>query len=128
MWEGVPLYVSVIVFFVFMCLVGMMEGMQIALFAVVNLPKEDLNQYTIVTICMFIVARITTLNVEIGEDENVFGVSDDLQNFFNTGLLGAMVTTSHRRLFGMAYHCLTFPRRLPVQPVDLRDHPTVFVA
>jgi silicon transporter len=117
MWEGVPSYVSVIVFFVLMCFVGMMEGMQIALFAVVNLPEEELSQYTIakancdltftgtnlqkfligrqicVTVCMFVVARITTLDIEIGVDDNVFGVSDGMQEFFNTGLFGAVITT-----------------------------------
>ena len=39
MWDGVPEAVSVIVFFILMCFVGMMEGMQIALFAVVNLAR-----------------------------------------------------------------------------------------
>jgi hypothetical protein len=37
MWDGVPTAVSAIVFFMLMCFVGMMEGMQIALFAVLNL-------------------------------------------------------------------------------------------
>ena len=116
MWAGVPPAVSVIVFFILMCFVGMMEGMQIALFAVVNLPEEELKSYPIAyanceltfrdqnlqafligrQICaatgMFIVARITTLNVVVG-DGNIFGVSDGLQSFFNTGLLGAVITT-----------------------------------
>jgi hypothetical protein len=42
---------------------------------------------------MFVVARITSLNVVTGTGENIFGVSDGLQNFFNTGLLGAVITT-----------------------------------
>ena len=116
MWEGVPSAVSVIIFFVLMCFVGMMEGMQIALFAVVNMPEEELKNHSIayanceltfrdqnlqafligrqicVTVCMFVVARITTLNVVVGEG-NIFGVSDGMQNFFNTGLLGAIITT-----------------------------------
>lgn len=117
MWDGVPSVVSVIVFFVLMCFVGLMEGMQIALFAVVHLPEEELVQHTIahkncaltfsgqnlqafligrqicVTVCTFVIAKITTLNIEIGVDENIFGVSDGVQNFFNTGLLGAVITT-----------------------------------
>jgi len=117
MWVGVPGAVSVIVFFVLMALVGIMEGMQIALFAVINMPDEELIDHTIaftncklafrdqnlqafligrqvcVTICMFVIARISTLGVVVGEDENIFGVSDGLQEFFNTGLLGAVVTT-----------------------------------
>ena len=116
MWDGVPAAASVVIFFVLMCFVGMMEGMQIALFAVVNMPEEELKNHAIayanceltfrdqnlqafligrqicVTVCMFVVARITTLNVVVGEG-NIFGVSDGLQAFFNTGLLGAIITT-----------------------------------
>ena len=115
-WNGVPTSVGVIVFFVLMCFVGMMEGMQIALFAVVNMPKEavanaplarktceltftgsNLQAFLIgrqicVTLCMFVVAKITSLNVPAGES-TIFGVSWGLQNFFNTGLLGALITT-----------------------------------
>lgn len=40
---------------------------------------------------MFLVVKITSLNVEVG-GENVFGVSDGMQEFFNTGLLGAVIT------------------------------------
>jgi hypothetical protein len=117
MWEGIPSAVSVVVFFVLMCFVGMMEGMQIALFAVMNIPEEELKRHAIahkncqltfsgqnlqafligrqicVTICTFVVARITTLDIEVGVDDNIFGVSDGIQNFFNTGLLGAVITT-----------------------------------
>jgi len=116
MWDGVPPAASVVIFFVLMCFVGMMEGMQIALFAVVNLPDDELKNHSMahktcqlafreqnlqafligrqicVTVCMFVVARITTLDVVTGEG-NIFGVSDGLQNFFNTGLLGAVITT-----------------------------------
>ena len=42
-WEGgIPAFVSVIIFFVLMCFVGLMEGMQIALFAVVYPQKSTL--------------------------------------------------------------------------------------
>ena len=118
MWDGVPEVVSVIVFFVLMCFVGVMEGMQIAFFAVANMPEEELEKHSVartncevafrdqnlqafligrqicVTICMFIVARVTTIDVDLdaGED-TVFGVSDGVQEFFNTGLLGAVITT-----------------------------------
>ena len=118
MYEGVPEVVSVIIFFLLMCLVGMMEGMQIALFAVVNLPKEELMQHTIahnncqltfkgnnleafligrqicVTIFMFVVARITTIDVDTtAGEETIFGLGTGIQSFFNTGLLGAVITT-----------------------------------
>ena len=45
---------------------------------------------------MFIVARITSVDVETNDDDesdNIFGVSNGVQNFFNTGLLGAIITT-----------------------------------
>jgi hypothetical protein len=119
MYAGVPEVVSVIVFFVLMCFVGMMEGMQIALFAVVNMPSEELARHPIaaknceltftgnnlqafligrqicVTCCMFIVARITSVDVDVDGDDslNIFGVSDRIQSLFNTGLLGAVITT-----------------------------------
>eukprot|EP00566_Odontella_aurita_P000753 CAMPEP_0113573476 /NCGR_PEP_ID=MMETSP0015_2-20120614/26638_1 /TAXON_ID=2838 /ORGANISM="Odontella" /LENGTH=549 /DNA_ID=CAMNT_0000476557 /DNA_START=284 /DNA_END=1933 /DNA_ORIENTATION=- /assembly_acc=CAM_ASM_000160 len=117
MWSSVPPGASVAIFVILMCFVGLMEGMQIALFAVVNLPEETLNKAKIaaanckltfaennfaafligrqvlVTVCMFIIAQITTLNVVVGKGENIFNVSDGLQNFFNTGLLGAIITT-----------------------------------
>ena len=116
-WNGLPPYASVLIFFLLMCIAGMMEGMQIALFAVANLPKDELDSYAIatkicklifnehklqafligrqifVTVCTFIIAKITTLNIVPGEGDNIFGVSDGLQNFFNTGLLGAIITT-----------------------------------
>lgn len=119
MWEGVPNYVSVIIFLILMMIVGIMEGMQIALFAVINLPKIELKKFPVcyvncklafrnknlkalligrqicVTCCMFIVARITSVNVDTNnaDTENIFGVNDSIQNFFNTGLLGAVITT-----------------------------------
>jgi len=41
----------------------------------------------------FIIARVTSLHVEPGFGNNIFGVSDSAQTFFNTGLLGTIVTT-----------------------------------
>lgn len=41
MWDGVPPTVSVILFFVFMAIVGMLEGMQIAFFAIAQLPESE---------------------------------------------------------------------------------------
>jgi Silicon transporter len=119
MWNGVPNIVSVILFLILMCVVGILEGMQIALFEVINLPKDDVKKYPVVyancklafrdqnlkalligrqicvTCCMFVAARITSINVDINDPntENIFGVSDSVQNFLNTGLLGAVITT-----------------------------------
>jgi hypothetical protein len=41
MWEGVPAWLSIVLFFSFMALVGMLEGMQIAFFAVANMTEEE---------------------------------------------------------------------------------------
>jgi hypothetical protein len=93
--------------------------MQIAFFAVSKLPKSERGTHKIalktcdclfrnggknlpgfmcgrqmtVTLCFFVIARVTTLNVEVGTGNNVFGVSDGIQNFFNLGFLGAITTT-----------------------------------
>lgn len=116
MYAGVPEVASIILLLILLCFVGMMEGMQIALFAVVNLPAEEMEKYPIaaksckltfsgsnlqafligrqmcVTFCMFFIARITSCNVIAGEN-TIFGVNDDIQKFFNTGSLGAVITT-----------------------------------
>ena len=121
MWgEGsISPVVSVVIFVLLMSIVGLMEGMQIAFFAVVNMPEEELHETTAghnceivftgqnlqafligrqicVTICMFVVARITTLNVPSGD--TLLGASDELQQFYNTGLLSALITTVHASL------------------------------
>jgi silicon transporter len=118
MWEGVPNGVAVILFFVFMSIIGLLEGMQIAFFAVAKIPKSErgesrfavktcellfhgkgqnlpgfmIGRQLCVVSCMFFIARVTTLNIAEGDD-NIFGVSDGLQGFFNLGFLGAIITT-----------------------------------
>jgi drug/metabolite transporter (DMT)-like permease len=47
MWEGVPSWTSVIIFFLLLCVVGMMEGMQIAAFALLKMPDDELSQYSV---------------------------------------------------------------------------------
>ena len=47
MYKGVPNSVSVALFVFLLLVIGMMEGMQIALFAVVNLPKEELQNHKV---------------------------------------------------------------------------------
>jgi hypothetical protein len=115
--EDLPGGAPVVIFFVLMILTGLMEGFQIALFAVVNLPEKEIAHHKIakdtcdltfqgqnlqafligrqicVTVCAFFVARITTIAVEIGAEENIFGVQNWVQAFFNTGILGALITT-----------------------------------
>jgi silicon transporter len=119
MWDGVPEIVSLVLFVVLMCVVGMLEGMQIAFFAVAKLPAAErgngffakktcdllftgngqnlpgfmIGRQLCVVACFFIIARVTTLNVEVGTGENIFGVGDGVQEFLNTGLHAAVITT-----------------------------------
>merc|ERR1719437_229353 len=119
-WEGLPETVSLILFFVLMCCVGLLEGMQIAFFAVSKLPKSERGSSTIalktcdclfrnggknlpgfmcgrqmtVTLCFFIIARVTTVNVDVETDPTIFGVSEGIQkNLLNLGFMGAITTT-----------------------------------
>jgi hypothetical protein len=119
MWEGVPNGVAVILFFLLMSVVGILEGMQIAFFAVSNLPAGERGTHPMamktckllfrgegrnllgfmvgrqmtVTLCFFVIVCVTTLAAEISVDDHIFGVSDPIQKFFNMGFLGAIITT-----------------------------------
>jgi silicon transporter len=119
MWEGVPPAVAVIVFFFLMAVVGMLEGMQIAFFAVAKIKAEDrgnsswakrtcallfrgngfnlsgfmIGRQLCVVSCMFFVARVTSLNIDPEGGETLWGVSPGTQKFFNMGFLGALITT-----------------------------------
>lgn len=117
-WDAIPNGIAVIFFFLCMYIVGMLEGMQIAFFAVSkltveerasspmaaltcevlyrgnNLPNFMIGRQICVTLNFFVIARLTTLDIDVDEgDETIFGVSKTLQAFFNTGLPGAIVTT-----------------------------------
>jgi len=119
MWEGVPVWLSLVLFFFLMSVVGMLEGMQIAFFYVaklseaergenawanrtcnllynkrngLNLPGFMIGRQLCVVSCFFIVARVTTQNVEEGAG-NVLGLPDPVQNFLNLGFQGALITT-----------------------------------
>jgi len=117
MWEGVPAWLAVIVFFILMSIVGMLEGMQVAFFAVAKVPKSErgdspfaiktcellfrgegynmpafmVGRQLCVVSCMFFVARVTSLSYP--EGETIFGVSQGFQEFLNLGFLGALITT-----------------------------------
>jgi len=58
-----------------------------------NLPGFMIGRQLTVVASFFVVARVTTLNVDIGTDENIFGITDGAQNFLNTGLHAAVITT-----------------------------------
>ena len=114
MWSTVPAWASIIILFVLILIAGIMESLQIAFMAVVHISEDELKQhprayrnYVFIiggkylqaflvgrqicqTIIMFVIARITTLNSNSG---NIFGVPDGLQQFFVTGVLGALMTT-----------------------------------
>merc|ERR1712061_857204 len=57
-----------------------------------NLPGFMVGRQLCVVSCFFIIARVTTMDVQEGED-NVLDVPDPVQEFFNTGLMGALITT-----------------------------------
>merc|ERR1712087_731362 len=118
-WEGLPETVSLILFVVLMCCVGLLEGMQIAFFAVSKIPKSERGTSNLalktchclfknggknlpgfmcgrqmtVTLCFFVIARVTTINVDIGNEPNIFDVPDYIQRMFNLGFMGALTTT-----------------------------------
>jgi len=120
MWKGTPVWASFIALFVLMIFVGLMEGMQIAAFAVLKVPEEEykhthklahanctlmfrgknlenflVGRQIMVTACMFVVAKICTSDADAVKTrgENIFNVSDGLQSFFNYGFPGALMTT-----------------------------------
>jgi len=120
LWQGVSPAVGIVLFFLLQGIIGMLEGMQIAFFAVTKLPKARqgnhpwakrtckflfaqggrhlpgfmIGRQVCVTLCFFMVARVTTTNVDVQDGQDtIMGVSDAVQEFFNTGLLAAVVTT-----------------------------------
>ena len=116
-WEGVPPWASFVLFFFLVFLVGMMDALQIALVAVVHIPKDQLlhrptaaanADYVILqqrlpsfllgrqigqTVIQFLLTRLLTLDVPLGTGENIWGVSDIWQKIFNSGGLGAIIAT-----------------------------------
>merc|ERR1739845_217795 len=116
--DGVPAWLAVIIFVFLLCIVGMLEGMQVAFFAVSKIPASErgdsvfakktcellfrgegynmpafmVGRQLCVVSCMFFVARVTTVSIPDGAN-NIFNVSQGLQEFFNLGFLGALITT-----------------------------------
>jgi len=119
MWDFVPPGVSVVIFLILLFIIGLLEGSQIAYFAVTKLMKSErgdsyfakktcellfeqgggnhnlaafmIGRQLCVVSCMFFVARVTSIRLE-DDDKNIFGVSDGIQKLFETGLLGALCT------------------------------------
>jgi len=118
-YPGIPNGVSVFLFFFFMAIVGMLEAMQIAFFAVAKLPADErgtsffgrktcdllfkgngqnlpgfmIGRQLTVVFSFFLVASITGLNITPGEGNNIFGIRDGAQAFLNYGFHGAVITT-----------------------------------
>ena len=117
-WDGIPPAAAMVIFVFLAGVVGMLEAMQIAFFAVAkicakdrgsnifarktahllfsgdahNLPAFMVGRQLCVVSCMFFVARVTSIEIAPGET-NIFGVSDGVQKLFDTGLLGALALT-----------------------------------
>mmetsp|Transcript_22313 Transcript_22313/g.33862 ORF Transcript_22313/g.33862 Transcript_22313/m.33862 type:complete len:472 (+) Transcript_22313:56-1471(+) len=120
-WKGVPHVVAILMFFTLLTIVGLLEGMQIAFFAVaklhesergvssskfakltcdllynqrdgLNLPAFMIGRQLCVVSCYFVIAHFTTQKLEQG-DTNVLNFPDMVQAFLDTGLCGALVTT-----------------------------------
>jgi Silicon transporter len=117
-WDGIPPAAAMVIFIFLFCVVGMLEAMQVAFFAVSkicaadrgsnvfarktahllfsgsakNLPGFMVGRQLCVVSCMFFVARVTSVEIAPGET-NIFGVSDGVQKLFDTGLLGALALT-----------------------------------
>merc|ERR1712127_827645 len=118
-YPAIPPGLAVVLLFVFMGIVGMLEGMQIAFFAVAKLPASErgtsffgkktcdllfkgngqnlpgfmIGRQLTVVCSFFLVASITGFNITPGEGNNVFGISDGAQAFMNYGFHGAVITT-----------------------------------
>ena len=110
---------AVFLLFFFMSVVGMLEGMQIAFFAVAKLPESErgtsffgrktcdllfagngqnlpgfmIGRQLTVVASFFLVGSFTSLTITPGEGNNIFGVSDGAQAFLNYGFQGAVITT-----------------------------------
>mmetsp|Transcript_7692 Transcript_7692/g.16730 ORF Transcript_7692/g.16730 Transcript_7692/m.16730 type:complete len:505 (+) Transcript_7692:142-1656(+) len=118
-YPGIPRGLAVVLLFVFMAIVGMLEGMQIAFFAVAKLPANErgtsffgrktcdllfkgngqnlpgfmIGRQLTVVCSFFLVGSFTSLTIEPGTGKNIFGVSDGAQSFLNWGFQGAVITT-----------------------------------
>jgi len=121
LWGKIPGWGGIILFFGLILIAGILEGMQIAFFGLAKMPKDKrgANKYVtktckllfrgnghnlpgfmvgrqlLVVGCYFIIARITTQNVDVNDSksDNVIGVSDGFQQFMNTGLHAVVITT-----------------------------------
>mmetsp|Transcript_12516 Transcript_12516/g.24937 ORF Transcript_12516/g.24937 Transcript_12516/m.24937 type:complete len:1012 (+) Transcript_12516:303-3338(+) len=119
-YPGAPPYISLLIFFALTAAVGVLEGMQIALFAVVNVPEEELSRHRVaraacrlafrgsnlqafligrqilVTAALFVLARLTAFDPahpDLAGGATLLDLPDYVQKFLNLGITGAVVTT-----------------------------------
>jgi hypothetical protein len=145
MWDSVPSWLAVVLFFGLMSVIGMLEGMQIAFFWVAKLTKDErgtngwalstcdilynrrgglnlpgfmIGRQLCVVTCFFVVARVTTQNVG-DDDKNVMGLPDAIQSFLNFGFQGALITT----ILGS----ITWQLVAAVFPVGFLSNPVTYI-
>ena len=114
MWEGFPPEIAVVIFFLLMAVVGTLEGMQIAFYAVAKIPSSErgdsiwakkichllysgdgtnlpafmVGRQLCVVSCMLFIARVTSVKVQTEEEDHCF--HDVL---YRNGFFGAFLTT-----------------------------------
>jgi len=121
LWSSIPGWAGIVLLFGLMSIIGILEGMQIAFFGLAKMPKEErgdsayvrktckllfrgngqnlpgfmVGRQLCVVGCYFVIARITTQNVDVKAtpSENVIGINDGFQEFLNTGFHAAVITT-----------------------------------
>jgi len=118
MWSGPSPAVNMVLFFIILSLAGMLEALQISFIATAKMRKELratsymgkktveslasnkqklpsflIGRQLMVVSCFFILARMITPDVKLGQGQNIFGVSDGFQSFLNTGMHAALLTT-----------------------------------
>merc|ERR1711865_28390 len=90
-----------------------------------NLPGFMCGRQMTVTLCFFVIARVTTITTEIGGPDgddrsyNIFGVNNWVQEMFNLGFMGALTTTI---LGSIAWQLVA-----GAFPIAFLSNPTVYV-
>ena len=119
LWTSIPKGVGFGLLVVLLGVVGTLEATQLAVFTVSKLPKSQRGSHPLamktcdllfrekgknlpafmigrqmcVTLCFFLIARATMMDVKTGQGQNLYGVSDSVQTLFNLGSLGTIFTT-----------------------------------
>ena len=116
-WDSLPPSVSFVILIVLIFIGGLLEGLQIAIFKVLHMPKEDLQEHKVAssncnivfagklerllvgrqiiqTILMFLIAKISTVKHLSDSSESLFGLENSfISTLFDTGVAGALIST-----------------------------------